>query len=455
MPVRKGRPAGANVYLCPVKNNSMRAKIAWLTLWLFLCLPVWTSAQFSAARRTYVEYVCSPDHPDFLYKTGEKATFRIDALAGGLPLDGVTVHYTCGPDMLAADRQDSAVFRKGRAELHAGTMKEPGFRFCSYSFTVGGKTYSDKLKVGFSAGKIASCTPVPDDFAAFWQQAVEEAGRVPLNPVVTPLPDRSTDKVDVSLVCLTVGKNGRTMYGYLTAPKDGERHPVLFCPPGAGNNKISMSAYYAERGYIYLNVNIHDGLNPELPDREYNMLKRQTDNYTYDGIDQPETFYYRDVYAGCARCVDYLCSLPAWDGRNVGVTGGSQGGALTVITAALNPKVTFCSAFYPALCDVLGFLSGRAGGWPKYFEKEAGSTAHEAERKTLAYYDVVNFGRMLRCPVFLSFGYADDTCCPTSVYALRNVITAPLKVAVTPYSGHWRYGETNEDAMLWQQQQFK
>lgn len=435
-------------------KNTMKRMIPWLMLVLLLGVPDRTEAQFSAARRPYVEYVCTPDHSDFLYDAGEKAVFRLDAVAGGLPLDGVTVHYTCGPDMMEADRQDSAVFHGGRALLDAGTTDVPGFRFCSYAFVVGGRTYSDRLKVGFSAGRIASCTPVPDDFEAFWQQAVDEARRVPLQPVVTPLSRLSTADVLVSLVCLTVGKDGRTMYGYLTMPRDGRKHPVLFCPPGAGNNKISMSTYYAERGYIYLNVNIHDGLNPELPDSTYNRLKQRTDHYTSDGIADPGTFYYRNVYAGCARCVDFLCSLPEWDGRNVGVTGGSQGGALTIVTAALNPQVTFCAAFYPALCDVLGFLSGRAGGWPGYFQKEA-AEAHAAERRTLAYYDVVNFGRLLRCPVFLSFGYADDTCCPTSVYALRNVIKAPLRVAVTPYSGHWRYGETNDEAMRWQEQQFK
>ena len=97
-------------------------------------------------------------------------------------------------------------------------------------------------------------------------------------------------------------------------------------------------------------------------------------------------------------------------------------------------------------CDLTGFSHGRAGGWPKYFQK--GDEAHGAA-ETLQYYDVVNFARRLHCPVFFSFGYNDDTCSPTSTYATYNEITAPKKLAVTPTSGHWRFPETNDEAMEW------
>ena len=81
-------------------------------------------------------------------------------------------------------------------------------------------------------------------------------------------------------------------------------------------------------------------------------------------------------YTGCVRCVDYLCSLPEWDGKNVVCKDSSQGGALSIVTAALHEKVSLVCAAYPALCDLTGFAHGRAGGWPKYFFKES------SERKT-------------------------------------------------------------------------
>ena len=35
----------------------------------------------------------------------------------------------------------------------------------------------------------------------------------------------------------------------------------------------------------------------------------------------------KHVYVGLVRCIDFLTSLPEWDGKNVAVQGGSQGGA--------------------------------------------------------------------------------------------------------------------------------
>lgn len=236
------------------------------------------------------------------------------------------------------------------------------------------------------------------------------------------------------------------MYGYLTKPRDGNRHPLLFCPPGAGMGKVTPTTYYSEQGFVYLNIGIHSGCNPEMGKDIYAEARKVAEEYNRNGIESKETFYYKDVYAGCSRCVDFLCSLPEWDGKNVGVTGGSQGGALALTTAALNKRVTFCAAFYPALCDLKGYLHGRAGGWPKYFKDGDEKKGTEA---TLDYYDVVNFARRITCPVFFSMGYNDNTCPPTSTYGAYNEITSPKTLVVTPTSAHWRFKETNDEAVVW------
>lgn len=418
-----------------------------------LCgLTLSATAQISKPRREYVDWLVTTNNQDRVYNTGDKATITVQAYKGGVALDGVTLRYKVGDEMFLAGKGDSTVFRGGKATIDLGTRTEPGFRACDLRFEVYGKTYKDMVKVGYNPGDIQSFTAMPKDFDSFWHKALKEAGKVDLAPELTPLPQYSTDKVEVSLVKLAVGPDGRNMYGYLTRPKDGQKHPVLLCPPGAGAAKIKPDTHYSEQGFIYMNINIHSGCNPELSDEAYAEARKVANNYNRRGIENRQTFYYRSVYAGCARCIDYLCSLADWDGRNVGVTGGSQGGALTIVTAALNPKVTFCAPFYPALCDLLGFKNGRAGGWPKYFQ-EGDEKAGAAE--TLPYYDVVNFARRLTCPVFYSFGYADDTCSPTSTYAAYNAISAPKTLAVTLTNGHWRFPATNDEAEAWMRGQVK
>ena len=408
------------------------------------------AAQFSKPRREYVEWLVTADKQSRAYKTGEKATITIEAYKGGKPLDGVTLYYQTGDEMFLSGEKDSTVFRDGRVTIDMGTRTGPGFRACDLRFTVYGKTYKDLVKLAYEPENIRSFTAMPKDFDSFWKKALKEAGKVDFNAETTPLPQYSTDKVEVSLVKLTVGPDGRNMYGYLTRPKDGQKHPVLFCPPGAGAAKISPTTFYSDRGFIYLNVNIHSGCNPELDDEAYAKARKVADNYNRRGIGDKQTFYYRSVYTGCSRCIDFLCTLSDWDGRNVGVTGGSQGGALTIVTAALNPKVTFCSPFYPALCDLFGFKNGRAGGWPKYFQT---GDEQEGAAETLPYYDVVNFARLLKCPVFYSFGYNDDTCSPSSTFAAYNAITAPKTLSITPSSGHWRFPETNDESVEWMKKQ--
>lgn len=405
-------------------------------------------AQFSKAKRAYVEYLATANHANRIYDVGEQASITLTAFKGGQALDGVKVYYNVGDEMQPG-RKDSTTFSEGRAIIPVGTCKKPGFRACQFQFSVYNQTYKDLIKLAFSPDSIKSYTVMPKDFLKFWNKTLREVEKIKTNAIVTPLPKYSTDKVEVALVKLTVGPNGRNMYGYLTKPRDGKKHPVLFCPPGAGSSKISPTTYYSEKGFIYLNINIHSGCNPELSDSAYAIARKIADNYNRNGINDKEKFYYRSVYAGCSRCIDYLCSLPEWDGQNVGVTGGSQGGALTIITAALNPKVTFCSPFYPALCDLLGFRHKRAGGWPKYFEKKE----VEGAETTLPYYDVVNFARIIKCPVYYSFGYNDETCSPTSTYAAYNEIKSRKILDITPTSGHWRFPETNDHSVEWMQKE--
>lgn len=100
-------------------------------------------------------------------------------------------------------------------------------------------------------------------------------------------------------------------------------------------------------------------------------------------------------FAGALRAVDFIASLPEYDGKNMGVTGSSQGGALSVVTAALDKRITFYAAIHPAMCDHQAHLKKTAGGWPHYFyyfpqpSKERITTA--------AYYDVANFAHAYYC----------------------------------------------------------
>ena len=428
-----------------------------LTLFICTLFTLTTSAQFSKPRREYVEYLVSTDHIDRNYQTGQPAYVKLQAFAGGVPLENVYVHYTHGNEMMPLSTGDSILIQSGEALIPIGTRQEPGFRTCHLRFTVDGKEYKDIVKVGYSTESIRPVIPMPQDFEKFWSKVLKKVRSIPMDVEVTPLPQYDSPTVKVSLVKIICGENGRSIYGFLAQPKKEGKYPVLFTPPGAGVKKIDPILNYAEMGFISLNIEIH-GFLPEQSVEEFKKLNEQYGSYPRFNIHDPHTYYYKDVYAGCVRAVDYLCSLPQFDGKNVCVTGGSQGGALTIVTAALHPRVTCLAPFYPALSDMNGFLHGRAGGWPKFFRDEKtisemeGASIEEAVH-TLSYYDVVNFAKLIKVPGFYSFGYNDETCSATSIMSVINSVSAPKKIVITPTSGHWRFPITNMESILWMKEQ--
>jgi cephalosporin-C deacetylase len=161
-------------------------------------------------------------------------------------------------------------------------------------------------------------------------------------------------------------------------------------------------------------------------------------------------FIIKRVYLGCVRANDFLTSLPQYDGKNLAVTGGSQGGALSIITAGLDSRVKWLGAFYPALSDVTGYLHGRAGGWPHYFDKNGIKVNNTKEKlATVAYYDVVNFARRVKVPGYYMWGFNDETCPPTSMYSAYNVTTAPKELKLYLDTGHWTYQEERDIMNNW------
>jgi len=48
----------------------------------------------------------------------------------------------------------------------------------------------------------------------------------------------------------------------------------------------------------------------------------------------------------------------------------------------------------------------------------------------------VNFARRIKVPGFYTWGFNDEVCAPTSIYAAYNLITAPKELGLTLELGH-------------------
>lgn len=405
--------------------------------------------------RSDVLWVTVPNHADWLYKTGEEATVEVHFYKYGIPQNGVMVNYELGGDMMPSEIKGTIVLKNGKAVIPMGTMSEPGFRDCRMTATVDGKTYKHHIKVGFSPEKIRPYTQIPADFGDFWNKSKAELAKVPLIYTKELVKEYCTDQMDCYLVRLQVNERGQAIYGYLFYPKHAKEAscPVVLCPPGAGIKTIKeplRHKYYAEHGCIRFEIEIH-GLNPKMPTEDFkdisNAFNGKENGYLNNGLDNRDNYYMKRVYMACIRSIDLLVSLPEWDGRNVVVKGGSQGGALALVAAGLDPRVTACIANHPALSDMAGYMAGRAGGYPHFFRVAGMDTPDKLN--TMAYYDVVNFARSIKVPTRMTWGYNDDVCPPTTSYAVYNVLQCPKEALITPINEHWTSEDTEYGHLTW------
>lgn len=419
-----------------------------VALSLFLLLT--STLLFAQPIEKLVKIMVTPDHPNWVYKQGEPVKFQVLVTKNSEPIQNVSIKYEIGPEQMVPTKRDSAVLKDGTFQIEGGTLKEAGFLRCKVSAMLDGVRYENLATAAYAPEQIKPTTELPADFDQFWENAKKEAARIPLDIKLTLLPERCTEKVNVYHANIQNYKPGMRLYGILCVPKKAGKYPALLKVPGAGVRGYAGDAAMSENGVITFEIGIH-GIPVTMDPAIYNDLGKTTlDGYPFFNLDDRDRYYYKRVYLGCVRAIDFLYSLPEFDGKTVSVTGGSQGGALSIVTAGLDSRVKYLAAIYPALCDVTGYLYGRAGGWPHMFNENNKAFNNKKDKiETSKYYDVVNFARKVKASGFYSWGYNDVTCPPTSMYSAYNVIQAPKSLAIFEETGHWTYPEQNEMARKW------
>lgn len=414
---------------------------------LFFALAI--NALFVFAQPIKVTIV--PNSQDWNYSPGDKVKFDVTVTMNSVPVKNAKVRYELSYDMQKPFKTEEKTLKEGKLVIDGGTMKHPGFLRCRVFAIHEGKEYETRCTAGFSPEKITPATKCPDDFVAFWDKAKADNAKIPIDAKLRLLPERCSSKSNVYEVSIQNYTHGGRIFGILCVPKAPGKYPALLKVPGAGVRGYGGDISAADRGIITLEIGVH-GIPVTMDSKVYDNLSRAALNgYQFSNWDNRDKVYYKRIYMGCVRAVDYIFSMPEFDGKNIVVQGGSQGGALAIVTAGLDDRVTGLVSFYPALCDLVGYLEkDRAGGWPHLFrDLKDKPCVLEEKVKTAAYYDVVNFARQVKVPGFYSFGYNDMVCPPTSMFSAYNVVTAPTTLVVVPEVAHFGYPEQWNKASDW------
>lgn len=404
----------------------------------------------SIAAKPVVNINITSNHNKWDVKAGEMTSFIISISdSNNMPVKDVRVVYEIGPEMIKPYIKDSANILNSKFITGSYTLYSPGFLRCSATIIWKGVAYKKIHTVGYDAERIYPTVSDPVDFDSFWNNSKQELAKIPIDARMTLLPQKSTSTIDVYQVSIGNIDNSR-IYGMLAVPKKVGKYPAVLQVPGAGVRPYYADLGLAEKGVIVFTIGIH-GIPVNLDSAVYDDLRSGAlKGYYYYNLQSRDKFYYKRVYLGCVRAIDYLFKLENFDNKNLTVMGSSQGGALSIVTSALDTRVTSLVSFHPALSDLTGYLYNRAGGWPHVFANDNFTAFYSKDNvQNLAYYDVVNFAKRVKVPGFYSWGYNDITCPPTSIYAAYNSIVAPKKLSLNYESGHWVSPEQRNESMQW------
>ena len=357
-----------------------------------------------------------------LYHAGESAQFKLEAL------DDVEYGWVASKDGLIPIGKGSGKLSKGKSADISIKLEQPGF--LQIRVTAGKQQLI--AAAAFDPTKIEPTAKMPKDFDAFWDAGKAELAKVPIDAKLEHVAKQSDDRVDCYKISLA-NIEGKHVRGWLSVPKGKGPFPAVLTVPGAGVYGIGPDKGHANLGALSMNIIIHD-----IPvDENQEFYAKQNAgplaNYRDIGMDDKNKSYYRAVILGCVRCIDYLYTRDDFNKKELAVQGGSQGGALTLITSGVDQRVTLAAPNVAAMCDHSGMAFDRVSGWPHWLTR---AKDKEKVLETSAYFDAVNFARKFKGKSVHGVGFIDTVCAPTTVYAAFNVHPEPKVMINSPLMGH-------------------
>ena len=335
----------------------------------------------------------------------------------------------------------SAVFGEGwRISFHTEGFY-PGFYDLYICADKGDGSYTnERCTFGYKVEDMPFCPNRPSDFSAFWRKRLDILSGIELraeagdsivfrgkqidayNTLYAGLPNdydwdgHMTEEVESCKVSFeSIG--GIRIHAYLARPagkyaKSREKFPAMLVLPGAGNTSRPMPLEHARHGYIAMDIQVH-GLDVDL------------ESYPSTAAD------YSIMYPHTVQSLNYLCSLDDVDSENIVVAGGSQGGQLSLVCAALDKRVKAVVAgvtHYSNMPYVNQALESNGDG----MEWETFGGCAQA-----AYYDVMNFVQDISCPVLMNAGLIDKISPPAGVYTVyKGLKTGDKEIIPLPSMGH-------------------
>ena len=283
----------------------------------------------------------------------------------------------------------------------------------------------------------------PADFDSFWRETLAEARQHELNAVF--------EKIDAGLTTLEAfdvsfrGYGGQTIKGWFLLPKEGNGPlpcVVEYIGYGGGRGFVIDWLVFASAGYAHFIMDTRGQGSTwrqgDTADLEDAGSSAQYPGFMTRGVLDPKTYYYRRVFTDAVRAVEAAQSHETVDEARVAVTGGSQGGGISLAVAGLVPDLKAVMPDVPFLCHFRQ-ASTMTDSHP-YAEIRNYLKTHrdkiETVFNTLSYFDGANFAKRATAKALFSVALMDDICPPSTVYAAYNHYQAEKQIDVYEFNNH-------------------
>ncbi len=289
--------------------------------------------------------------------------------------------------------------------------------------------------------------PCPVDFNSYWNAALSELDATDPAPQLQPSYTLRSPVVECfDLWFFGVG-GGRIHAKYLRpkgAEKESRHFPAVLQFHGYSGNAGDWASKvsYAASGFCVAAMDCRGqgGLSEDI-----GIVRGNTHaGHIIRGLGDPDPrkLLFRQIFLDTAQLARVVMSLPEVDAGRIGAMGASQGGALTLACAALEPRIRRIAPVFPFLSDYqrvweMDLAKNAYGELQTYFRLF--DPLHEREREIftkLGYIDLQHHAQRIQAEVLMFTGLADTICPPSTQFAVFNKITTKKEMKIYPDFGH-------------------
>lgn len=279
----------------------------------------------------------------------------------------------------------------------------------------------------------------PADFQDFWDHTLGEVKRHPLDARFTPEP-AGLPLFEVFDVAYR-GYGGHPVRGWFIQPKGGARSCVVkFIGYNGGRSFAHEHLFWPATGRAVLVMDTRGQGSGWAPGHTADPVGSDPAHagFMTRGIQRREDYFYRRVFSDAVRAVEAARAFPGIDPARIALTGGSQGGGISLAAAALVPGIAAVMPDVPYLCDF--WRSVTVATRDPYLEIARYLAVHrDAEAQvfaTLNYFDGVHFAGLATAPALFSVAVMDTICPPSTVYAAYNAYAGPKEMVRYTFNDH-------------------